>query len=330
MTISVTIVSRMPPERSRLVLSYVPEDFEINLVESSESIDLQIKACKDANSIILGAPNIDIEVLKQCPKVQLLQTLSAGYEELNLEGISKIGIPIANNGGSNAGAVSEQVISMALMLLRGTLLHWKNAKEKKWRDGIRDLSFNELGGKKIGIIGMGPIGKELAKKLNGFQCKLSYYDINFIDPVLEKELNLSRVTLNDLLMHSDIISLHIPLNEKTYHFIGKKEFEAMKKNVIIINTSRGGIIDENALRVAINNGDIAGAGLDVMESEPAEKNEALLELDNVIITPHMAGVTSESNARSAIFAFENIRKAIEKKEILSVVNTKELLAYRSI
>lgn len=329
MKISVTILSRMPPERSRLVLSYAPENFEINIIESSAPIDLQINACKDADAIILGTPNIDMSVLNECHKVKLLQTLSAGYEELNIEAISKIGIPIANNGGSNAGAVSEQVISIALMLLRGTLKHWENAKEKKWREGIRDLNFGELGNKKFGIVGMGPIGKELAKKLQGFQCEVSYYDINFLDPITENELNISRTTLNNLLKNSDVISLHIPLNEKTYHFIGKNEFLKMKKSAIIINTSRGGIIDEIALLKALEEEQIAGAGLDVMESEPPKENDALLELNNVIITPHMAGVTSESNSRSALFAFENVSRAIAKKEILSVVNTKELLTYRS-
>ena len=133
----VTIVSRMPPDRARLALAQTPDDFVVTMVESAAPLDEQIAACHDADAVILGAPSVSPEVIRRCPSVKLVQTLSAGYEELDLEAITALGVTVANNGGANAAAVAEEVIGLMLLLRRGILRHLLNARAGRWREGIQ-------------------------------------------------------------------------------------------------------------------------------------------------------------------------------------------------
>jgi glyoxylate reductase/D-3-phosphoglycerate dehydrogenase len=318
--IRVAVLSRMPPERARLVLSQAPDDIEAALVESSLPTEEQIEGCRDAQAIVLATPTISLEVLRHCPGVRLLQSLSAGYEELDLKAIADLGIPFANNGGANAIAVAEQVIGLMLMLKRGILTHWTNTKRRKWREGIRDIPYGELTGKTVGIVGLGPIGRVVAKYLAGFDCNLLYHDVAAVGPETERELRVSRVPLHDLLRASDIVTLHTALTPETHHLMGDAEFAMMKPGAILINASRGAVVDEGALYRALTAGQLGGAGLDVLEEEPTPPDNPLLDLDNVVITPHMAGVTVEAMARAARFAFANVRRAVRGEPIESLVS----------
>ena len=317
--ISVGILSRMPPDRARIVLGQAPEDFDTVLVESTAPFEEQVVAFEHASAIILGTPSVSPEVVRRCSGIKLVQTLSAGYEELDLRAFAAMGVPVANNGGANAVAVAEQVIGMLLMLKRGLLRHRTNAAEGRWRDGIRDLPFGEVTGKIVGIVGLGPIGREVAAHLRGFDCALLYHDVVPADPAVERTLGLSRVPLQELLRRSDLVSLHVPLTPQTRHMIGDTELAMMKPDAILVNASRGGTVDEDALYRALTAGRLAGAGLDVLEQEPPAADSPLLGLENVVITPHMAGVTVESNTRAAHFAFANVRRAALGQPIESLV-----------
>lgn len=315
----VTIVSRMPPDRARLVFDQAPGDFDVAMVESGTPLDKQVAACRDADAIVLGAPSVSPEVVRRCPSVKLVQTLSAGYEELDLEAITSLGVPVANNGGANATAVAEEVIGLMLLLRRGILRHLLNARAGRWREGIRDLPYAELSGSTVGIVGLGPIGREVAARLSAFGCELLYHDVTPASSDTERALGVTHVPLEELLRRSDAVTLHVPLTPGTRHMVGEAELAAMKPTAILVNASRGGIVDEGALYWALTSGRLAGAGLDVLEEEPASPDNPLLALDNVAVTAHMAGVTVESNTRAARFAFANVRRAVTGEPIESVV-----------
>ncbi len=315
----VTIVSRMPPDRARLALAQTPDDFVVTMVESAAPLDEQIAACHDADAVILGAPSVSPEVIRRCPSVKLVQTLSAGYEELDLEAITALGVTVANNGGANAAAVAEEVIGLMLLLRRGILRHLLNARAGRWREGIRDLPFAELTGSTVGIVGLGPIGREVAARLSAFGCELLYHDVAPAPSDTERTLGVTHVPLDELLRRSDAVTLHVPLTPATRHMVGEAELATMKPTAILVNASRGGIVDEQALYRALTSGRLAGAGLDVLEDEPPSPDNPLLALGNVAVTAHMAGVTVESNTRAARFAFANARRAVTGAPIESVV-----------
>jgi phosphoglycerate dehydrogenase-like enzyme len=167
----------------------------------------------------------------------------------------------------------------------------------------------ELEGKTVGIIGMGNIGRQVARRARAFDAALQYYDkYHPLTPTEEEALGLTQVSLEELLRTSDVVTLHVPLTRETRGLIGKEQLALMKPTSIIINTSRGGVIDEAALAHALTNGTIAAAGMDVLEHEPPDPNDPLFKIENIIITPHTAGPTLESIPKRAENAFENVQR----------------------
>ena len=177
----------------------------------------------------------------------------------------------------------------------------------------------EITNKTVGIVGLGRIGKHVAKRLKGFDTVTIYYDILDMPVEVQRELNAEPVSLEELLDRSDIVTLHVPLTRKTRGMIGERELEMMKPAAYLISTCRGPVVDEKALYWALMNGRIAGAGLDVMEQEPTPVDNPLFELDNVVITPHTAGFSHETNLRAAEFAYSNIVRVIAGKPPESLI-----------
>ncbi|MDF1672080.1 MAG: phosphoglycerate dehydrogenase [Vicingaceae bacterium] len=243
------------------------------------------------DAAIVGLDQIDDEVLTQLPNLKIIAKYGVGLNNIDLEACKKHDVRIGWTGGVNRISVAEMVMGNALSLLRNLYQTSNLLSNGNWqKDGGEQLT-----GKTVGIIGVGFIGKELVKMLQPFNCKILVNDIINQDDYY-KENGLIESSKEDIFKNCDVITVHTPLTEDTKHILNKKSFDMMKPNAIILNTARGGIVEENDLYDALSTGNIRAAALDVYEEEPPTNLE-LLKLPNLICTPHIGG-----NAKEAVLA----------------------------
>ena len=294
----------------QIVVDEAPPGMSVIPASNRLDEDAQIELARDADFLLLFPGTLSDRVLTGAPKVRLLQLLSAGYDRMNLKLAADLGVPVANNGGANSVAVSEHAIMLMLAVYRRLYHYAGTVKGGGWRPvGDRSIDTYEIEGKTVGLIGIGNIAQKVARRLHGFDVDLQYYDkYASLRPTEEEALGIRPVDLETLLATSDVVSIHVPLTTETRNMIGGAELAMMKPSAVLINTARGGIVDESALVEALQNGDIAGAGLDVLEHEPPDPNDPLPKLGNVIVTPHTAGPTYESLAKRAANSFYNIQR----------------------
>ena len=261
------------------------------------------------SSMILGAKHL-----------KLVQNLSVGYQHIDVGACTKAGIKVGNTPGANDSGVAEHTVMLGLCLVKKLMYANRTTREMQWK--FTYLRAGEINGKCWGLIGMGSTGKAVAKRLIPFGVTTIYFDIHKLNEALEDEYQVTYFTFKDLLKNADIISLHCPLTEETKKMISTAEIELMKNTAILINVARGEVIDEQAVADALKNERIAGAGLDVFSKEPITKDNPLLgvDVDNMILTPHIAGSTSESQFKIVSMAFSNIRKVLIGKEPDHLVN----------
>ncbi len=304
--------------RPQIMLDNAPDDLEVTVVDPALSDAEKIELCRDADALVTS--DLSVDVLRECPKVKLIQTLSAGYDRLDLEAILEMGIPVANNGGANAISVSEQTLALMIGISRNLMAQWDSTtRQRQWRSNLYQTDLSEVTDKTVGIVGLGRIGKQVAKRLTGFDTRTIYHDLVDIPEETQRELKAEPVGFDELLETSDIVSLHVPLTRRTRGMMSDREFGMMKTSAFLINLCRGPVVDEAALYRALTDGQIAGAGLDVLEVEPTPAENPLFDLDNVIITPHMAGQSQETALRAAHFAYGNILRVLSGEEAESLV-----------
>ena len=249
------------------------------------------------------------EFFRSAPNMKLVQLLSAGYDRVDIEAARKAKVPVSNNGGANAIAVAEHTIMLILAVLKRVVRFHNDVVAGKWRvGGFDDQRVYELSRKTLGIVGLGNIGKKVARRAAAFDMVVQYYDIARLTEAEEDALGVRFVLLPELLRTSDVVSLHVPLDDSTRHLLGAREFAQMKPGAILINTCRGPVVDEAALHAALKSGQVAGAGLDVLVEEPPATNHALFSLPNVTLTPHSAGPTWENWTARFRNGFDNIQR----------------------
>jgi len=192
-------------------------------------------------------------------------------------------------------------------------------KSGEWSQPITGQNTFEMAGKTVGILGIGNIGKQVARRVQAFDAEVQYFDKYPMDDNMNESLNVKLVSLDQLFITSDIISCHTPLTKETHHIVNLERLELMKPSSVLINTSRGSVVDELALIKVLQEGKIAGAGLDVFEQEPVDAENPLLKMDNVVATPHMAGTTWDTWARRAQFGFQNMERILRGEAPQAVV-----------
>src|SRR5215468_5540757 len=237
----------------------------------------------------LGSPRTGIgnEFFRAAPKLKLIQLTSAGYDRVDLEAARKARVPVANNGGANSVAVAEHAVMLMLAVLKKLVYHHNNVAAGTWRAAdFAAIRTYEVEGKRLGIVGLGNIGKKVARRVQGFDMDVVYYDILRLTEDQEDALGVRFVLFPELLRTSDVVTLHVPLNDVTRKMMSTRQFASMKPTAILINTCRGPVVDEEALYRALTAKTIAGAGLDVMVEEPPAPNHPLFSLPNVTLTPH--------------------------------------------
>lgn len=298
------------------VASFVPAEIELQFADLDLPDGEKIRLLSEAQFCLVHPAFLSDDVLRKSGHIKLIQLFSAGYDGINLPLARELGIPVANNGGANSISVAEHAMLLILAVLRDLVRQAENARAGKWRDlESTTLSCFELAEKTVGIIGMGNIGRQLARRLQGFDVSARYYDKYVaLPPAVEQELGVRKVSLEELCKTSDVISIHVPLTSETHHLIGREELALMKPSAILVNTSRGGVVDQQALYEALKEKRIAGAGLDVLEPEPFDITDPIFRLDNVTITPHTAGFVFDSYKRRALNAFQNIQRVMAGQE----------------
>jgi phosphoglycerate dehydrogenase-like enzyme len=280
----------------------LPAGFRLDVVPPAELP----RALRDADYLMgLIGPLAD-ETLASAPQLRLVQLLSAGYDGFNLGAARAMSLPVAVNGGANAIAVAEHAIMLMMATLRRLTEQEADVRRGRWDKGRPRLY--ELSGSSVGIVGMGWIGREVARRLRGWETTLLYHDPMPLPPEREHELGVSRVPFEDLLRQADLVTLHVPLSDVTRHLIDARALALMKPTAVLVNTARGGLVEEQALTEALRSGRLAGAGLDVLSEEPPPADHPLLSTPNTVLTPHLAGPTWQSWPRRFGNAFANIAR----------------------
>lgn len=284
--------------------------------EKDTSAQIQVERSKDADVIMLANMPLDVSVLEQTPSLKFINVAFTGVDHIPMEEAKKRKIAVSNASGYATQAVAELCISFMIQLLRNVNETGKRCREGGTKDG---LVGNLLCGKTVGIVGAGAIGKKTAALCKAFGCTVIAYNRSTVQDVSIDE----QVSLEELLKRADIVSLHCPLTAETKGMIGKQELALMKKQAILINTARGGVIDSAALAEALWENRIRGAACDVFEMEPPlPTDHLLLHAPHMVVTPHIAFASQESMEQRAAIVFDNLYAWLEGKQKNSIYTPK--------
>ena len=300
-------------------LSFLKEnEFKVIEIENFEIQNLK-EQLKDVDGILLRTTRLDKEILQHCDNLKIISRHGVGYDNVDLDFLNENKIALCITSTSNAVSVAEHVLSFFIYLTKNLSLSDSLVKEGNFEKRSQLPNFFELYKKKVLIIGFGRIGKEVAKRCLGFDMEVYVYD-----PFLDNEIIIRNqcipIEKNQGLAIADFITIHLPLNRDTKNFISQTELNQMRKNSILVNTSRGGIVNENDLCIALDSKKIQGAGMDVFVSEPPESNHPFFKLDNILLTPHNAALTLECRERMSLEASQNIVFFLNNMSELNVEN----------
>jgi len=284
--------------------------------------DVLLKKIKDVEGLLcLLTEKIDKEVFDSGKKLKVVSNYAVGFDNIDVDEASERGIYVTNTPGILTETTADCAFALMMAVSRRIVEGDKNIRAKKWVHAWGPKMFigYDIYGKTLGIVGLGRIGTAMTKRAKGFDMKVIYYDpIRRKD--LEKEYDIIFTPFLDLLAQADFVSIHVPLTKETHQLIGEKQFKKMKKTSFLINTSRGPIVDENALYNALKTKTIAGAGIDVFEKEPIDPMNPLIELSNIVMTPHIASASIDTRTAMAMMAATNLVAVLEGKDPPNAVN----------
>jgi len=308
-----------------ILKSVVPEGFVIKTLDVPTQEQL-VKEVADADYLLVsGRLKINQEVLDNAPQLKMIQRTGVGTEMLDKEAIKQRGIPVYVNAGVNARSVAEHTLMLILSCLKRVTVIDRQVRAGIWKKQETGTSCHELYGKTVGLVGMGAIGRQVATYLHCFGARIVYSDLFRMAEEKEQELGATYVSsFEELLPLVDILSFHCPLTADNEKILNASAIQKMKEGAIVVNTARGKLIDESALCEALQNGKLAFAGLDVHYEEPMKADDPLCSLDNVILSPHIAGLSFETfhsmmkGAVDNIVAFENGKRLEIENKLLKL------------
>ena len=284
------------------------------------------KELADVSGIVLRTAQMPNEVIDACPNLQIIARHGVGYDNVDLNYLNKKKIALGVTGTANAVSVAEHVMTFFLQLTKNIHLSDELTRKGKFQEKGNLPSFFELYQKNVLILGFGRIGQAVAKRCLGFEMNVYVYDPYVSKDTIEK-MGCHSILIEDGLKLADFVSVHLPLNDETKNFINAKSFQEMKDSCVIVNTARGGIINEQDLYQALKDKKLRAAGLDVYEQEPPPSDHPLFDLSNVLLTPHNAALTLECRMRMAVEVCETVSFYLKNKEKLNlqnIINRKEL------
>jgi len=290
--------------------------------EEAPSREELFQQIADKEGLIVWLDKVDSEFLDHAPKVKVIAHRAAGFDNIDVEEATRRGIMVCNAPRGVIEATADFAFGLILASARKMVEAINATFRGEWKIwdpmGVPYLG-DDVHHKTLGIIGMGRIGSEVARRARGFSMKVIYYDT--VRSPYEAELGAEYISdLPTLLSMADFVTIHVPLNKETRHIIGAKELACMKPTAILINTSRGGTVDQKALYQALKERKIQGAAIDVTEEEPIAPDDPLLSLDNIIISPHIAGGTKMARLQMDLLAAENVVAALKGEPMPSCVN----------
>lgn len=300
--------------------------------DAPPSRDLLLENVSGKDGLLcLLTDKIDMELMERGTELVVISTMSVGYEHIDVEEATKRGIYVCNTPGVLTEAVADHAFALLLATARRITEADRFIRGRKWTMPWSPtmLLGTRIYGKTLGIIGLGRIGRAVAKRAKGFDMHVIYYDKNRLNAKIEKNMNIEYLELDKVLMESDFVSLHVPANSETYHLIGEKELKKMKQTAILINTARGTILNEKAVVKALKKKWIRGAGIDVWKKEPTDPNNPLFGLENTVLTPHIASATMESRTKMAELSAKNLIAVLKGEMPFSLVN-KEVMKTRPL
>ena len=269
----------------------------------------------------LTADRVDAAVIQAAPKLKVISNDAVGFNNIDVAEATRRGIPVGNTPGVLSDTTADLAFALLMAAARRIAESDRYVRKGLWKVAFQPgLMFgHDIHHATLGIVGLGRIGVEMARRAKGFNMRILYSNRSR-RPDIEAELGVEYITLASLLSQSDFVSLHVSLNENTRHLIGRTELALMKSNAILINTARGQVVDQNALYEALKAGQIAGAGLDVMETEPIPADDPLLTLENVVFTPHIGSATKATRNRMAMLAAENLIAGLQGRRLPHCIN----------
>ncbi len=316
----VLFVSSLTSRLSQQVVQHQHTEDIVRVISPKEDPEEIQRLIAEHEYLILFPSTLEDDAIQVGKNLKLIQLVSAGFDRVNVALCRSLGVPVANNGGTNAPDVAEHALMFMLAYQRRFVDFDRYVKAGQWRGIDSAQTTFTLGGKTVGIVGLGKIGQRVAQLLAPFGVKIIFHDAFPPPDTVQTALQAERVSLDRLLAEADIVTIHVPLNEDTRQMINADSLRRMKSTALLVNTCRGEVIDEAALATALQQGQIRAAALDVMVEEPPPSDHPLLGLDNVIFTPHTAGVTFDSFSRRGEFIFANIDRVARGEEPLALVN----------
>ena len=302
------------PAVRQAVQQAAPPELELRFADTYDQAE-QMALAEHAEFLLPGFAPVSEAMLHHAKKLRMIQKWGIGYDSIDVAAARRMGIPVAIAAGSNAGPVAELAIALMLGVYRRIPYVNRAMRAGLWpTPELRETCF-QISGKTVGIVGFGNIGRMLARRLRGFDAHLVYFDIQRADAETESVLGARFAPLDEVLAQSDILSLHVPLNAQTAGMVNATSVAAMKDGAVLINTARGGLVDEAALHEALVCGKLRGAGLDVFNSEPPAPGNPLLALDQVVLTPHAGGSVLDNVGNVARHALGNIMRFLRGEPI---------------
>ncbi len=255
--------------------------------------------------ITLLTDRIDPALMGAAPRLRVVSNVAVGYDNIDVAAATQRGILVANTPGVLTETTADFAFALLMATARRVVEGDRATREGRWRTWHPSfLLGQDIRGATIGIVGLGAIGLAVARRARAFGMRVLYHD-NVRRPEAESDLSLALVPLDELLRSADFVSVHVPLTDETHHLFGRREFRLMKETAVFINTSRGPVVDEAALHHALRSGEINAAAIDVTEVEPLAPDSPLLDLPNLVITPHIASASLATRARMADIAIDN-------------------------
>jgi D-3-phosphoglycerate dehydrogenase len=272
-----------------------------SFVDTADSGETLAELISDADGVVAGTDPFTAEVLRAAPRLKVIGRTGSGFDNIDVHAASELGMAVCPTPGVNSQSVAEYTLGMILSCARRIPQSVASVRAFGWDQ----VSGRELAGATLGIVGLGAIGRLVAAMAIGFGMRVIAHDPK-LDEAFIAQHGIEAVELDELLAQSDFVTLHLFLNASTRHIIDARALALMKPTAFLINISRGGVIDENALADAIRGGTLAGAGLDTVEDEPLPEDSVLRDLDNVLITAHIGAATAESRLRSGRMAAQAV------------------------
>ncbi len=276
--------------------------------------DMLLLVC-EMDALLVGNDAVTANVIAAAPNLRVVSRYGVGLDNIDVPAATRAGVIVTNTPGTNQVAVAELTVGLILSLARKIPHHDAVVKSGAWSRVVG----TELAGKTVGVVGLGRIGKEVVLRLKGFGVRFLVYDV-YQDAAFATEHDLRFTSLEELLTQSDVVTLHATLTTENQSFIGDKELARMKPSAFLINTARGGLVDENALYRALAENRLAGAAIDAFADEPPKDNPLLKLGDKIICTPHLGAQTHEAVQKMSILAAQNIAQALRGEKPVGLVN----------